>query len=350
MGIQGNAELALLDTDSASANYKRLSDIRELVQSGSKLVHQLLGYARGGRYEMKTIDLNQLLQQIVQTFAATRKDINLQIDLQTPLATIEADRAQIEQIILNLLVNAGDAMPEGGDLYIKTTQVDEVVIRNVSFEPKAGIYVLLAITDTGTGMDKETRDRIFDPFFTTKEMGRGTGLGLASVYGIVKGHNGYINVESTKGHGTTFNIYLPASHKLAFEDSSKEYQFNGSDQGQVLLVDDEAMILDIGGQLLERLGYTVIKANSGKQALTIIEQNPQNIDVIILDMIMPEMSGGETFDRIRGLAPSMRVLLSSGYALDGQASKILDRGCNGFIQKPFSLKELSLKLKEILEA
>lgn len=350
MGIQGNAELALLDTDSATSNYKRLSDIRELVQSGSKLVHQLLGYARGGRYEMKTIDLNQLLQQIVQTFAATRKDINLRIDLETPLATIEADRAQIEQIILNLLVNAGDAMPEGGDLFIKTTQVDEVVIRNVSFDPKAGVYVLLSITDTGTGMDEETRDRIFDPFFTTKEMGRGTGLGLASVYGIVKGHNGYIDVASTKGQGTTFKIYLPASHKLAFEDAAKEYELNGSGQGQVLLVDDEAMIMDIGSQLLERLGYTVIKANSGKQALTVIEQDPHNIDVVILDMIMPEMSGGETFDRIRDLAPNMRVLLSSGYALDGQASKIMDRGCNGFIQKPFSLKELSIKLKEILQA
>jgi CheY-like chemotaxis protein len=198
-------------------------------------------------------------------------------------------------------------------------------------------------------MDETTQKRIFDPFFTTKEMGRGTGLGLASAYGIVQNHGGIIHVYSEKGQGSTFHIYLPASGKKAMEDSivSEERVSMGTET--VLLVDDEEMMTEAGGQLLEEIGYSVLIARSGKEAIGIYEKNKDQIDLVILDMIMPVMGGGETYDRLKEADPDIKVLLSSGYSINGEASEILDRGCDGFIQKPFKIKDLSQKLREILE-
>ena len=197
-------------------------------------------------------------------------------------------------------------------------------------------------------MDKATQERIFDPFFTTKEMGRGTGLGLASAYGIIKNHGGFINVYSEKGHGSTFNIYLPASEKEVIEEKKPAGDtLRGSET--VLFVDDEDMIIEIAEDLFEQLGYKVLIARSGKEAIEIYEENKERIDIVILDMIMPDMSGGETYDRMKDINPKVKVLLSSGYSINGQATEILDRGCNGFIQKPFKMKELSQKLREILD-
>lgn len=198
-------------------------------------------------------------------------------------------------------------------------------------------------------MDEATRQRIFEPFFTTKEMGRGAGLGLASVYGIIKNHSGFINVYSKKGEGTTFNIYLPASEsEISGQKSEISEDVRHGDE-TVLLVDDEDMIIDIGEQLLENIGYTVLIAKSGKEATEIYEKNKDKIDMVILDMIMPDMSGGDTFDRLKEINPEIKVLLSSGYSINGQATEILERGCDGFIQKPFSMKQLSRKIREILD-
>jgi two-component system cell cycle sensor histidine kinase/response regulator CckA len=208
-------------------------------------------------------------------------------------------------------------------------------------------YVEISVSDTGVGIDRKTRERIFEPFFTTKEMGRGTGLGLASVYGIIKSHSGYIDVHSEKEKGTTFTIYLPASEKEAVREKTvPAAMLKGT--GTILLIDDEKMILDVGRELLEELGYTVLSALSGREALDIFQKNSDKIDLVIMDMIMPGMGGGETFDRLRAINPNIKVLLSSGYSVNGQASKILHRGCDGFIQKPFNLNQLAEKIGKIM--
>jgi two-component system cell cycle sensor histidine kinase/response regulator CckA len=213
MGVQGNVSLMLMDMDSTHPHYRRLKSIEKQVERGARLTSYLLGYARKGRYEVKPLELNELLEETSNTFGRTRKEITIHRELARDLFAIEADQGQIEQVLLNLFVNAADAMPGGGDLILKTMNTTHHDMKSKLYDPKPGNYVQLTVTDTGMGMDKEIMDRIFDPFFTTKEMGRGTGLGLASAYGIIKGHGGYIDVESRKGHGTTFSIYLPASEK-----------------------------------------------------------------------------------------------------------------------------------------
>ncbi|MCD6569678.1 MAG: response regulator [Deltaproteobacteria bacterium] len=348
MGIQGNASLMLLDVDSTHPHHKRLNNIVKLVQSGSKLTRQLLGYARKGRYEVKPINLNQLVEETSETFGRTKKEVAIHQELAEDLFPIEADQGQIEQVLLNMYVNAWQAMPDGGDLFLKTMNTTHEEMKGKLYEPKPGNYVLLAITDTGVGIDKNTRERIFDPFFTTKEMGRGTGLGLASVYGIIKGHGGYIDVDSEKGRGTTFSICLPASPKEAIEKKElHEEALKGTET--VLLIDDEDMIIDVGKQMLEALGYEVLIARSSSQAIDVYNANKDRIDMVILDMIMPDMNGGEIYDRLKQINPSIKVLLSSGYSIDGQATKILERGCNGFIQKPFNMEQISGKIREILD-
>jgi CheY-like chemotaxis protein len=198
------------------------------------------------------------------------------------------------------------------------------------------------------GMDKQTIDRIFDPFFTTKEMGRGTGLGLASAYGIIKAHAGYIDVESEKGVGTTFSIYLPSSEKEVQKvvRVAKEV-IEGKET--VLLIDDEEVISEVGKDLLEAIGYRVLTARDGKEAIEIYKNNRDKIDLVILDMVMPRMSGGEAYDKMKEISPNVKVLLSSGYSIDSQAKEILARGCDAFIQKPFGMRELSQKIREVLQ-
>jgi len=196
-------------------------------------------------------------------------------------------------------------------------------------------------------MDKETMERIFDPFFTTKGLAKGTGLGLASTYGIIKAHGGYIDVDSEKGQGTTFYIYLPASKKRIEKPIKSTGQIIKG-RGVILLVDDEEIILDVDVQLLEALGYTVLKAKGGREAVEIYKENKDKINIVLLDIIMPDMSGGQVYDRIKEINPDIKVLLSSGYNIEGQATEILERGCDGFIQKPFNMKELSRSIDEIL--
>ena len=217
MGIQGNVSLMLLDIDSTHPFYKRFKNIEDQVKCGARLTSHLLGYARKGKYRIELIYLNQLLEEISNTFAHTRKNITIRRDFAEDLSPIEADQKQIEQVLLNLIINASDAMRGGGSLILKTMNVTHMDMNGKVYEPKPGNYVLLTVTDTGIGMDKKTQERIFDPFFTTKNKGRGTGLGLACAYGIVKAHGGYIDVESKKGQGTTFGIYLPAHTKTADE-------------------------------------------------------------------------------------------------------------------------------------
>jgi len=348
MGILGNVTLMLMDTESRHSHFPMLNDIEKQVMSGAELTRQLLGYARKGKYKVKVIDLNELVRETSVIFNRTRKQIIVRPQLASDLLSIEADSSQIEQVLLNLYLNASDAMPEGGKLTLRSYNLTHENMTGRPYMPNKGNYVCLEVTDTGTGMDRETQQRIFEPFFTTKEMGKGTGLGLASVYGIIKGHGGYLEVASEPGRGTTFSIYLHASEKHPDIQTEPHLQIETLN-GTILMVDDEEIILNTGSKILKKLGCRVLQANSGKKAVEVYEAEKGGIDLVILDMIMPGMGGSETFDRIRAIDPHAKVLLSSGYSLDGEATDILKRGCNGFIQKPFKFRDLSLRIKAILE-
>ncbi|MFH1673169.1 MAG: response regulator [Pseudomonadota bacterium] len=347
--LQGNAQLISMDLDPSNPHYELVKEIEKQTKVGASLARQLLGFAQGDVYEVRPINLNELVKQTSTIFGRTRKEITLHIKLQEDLPFIESDTGQIEQVLMNLYVNAAHAMPSGGNLYLETRTIGHKEVQNTPFRMKPGDYILLSVTDTGVGIDKETQERIFDPFFTTREIGQGTGLGLASVYGIIKAHKGYIVVESEKGRGTTFKIYIPASEKEVAEAIKiAEEVVKGTET--ILLVDDEEPVLRVGAKVLNKLGYTVTEARSGHEAVETYKIAKNKIDMVILDMIMPDMGGGEVYDLLKAINPDVKVLLCSGYSLDGQAMTILDRGCNGFIQKPFDVKQLSGKIRAVIES
>jgi PAS domain S-box-containing protein len=348
MAIQGYTSLTLLTLDLDDPNRERLKIIQEQVQSGAELTRQLLGFARGGRYEVKPADINDVIQKTSSMFGRTKKEITIHMKYEKNLSPVEVDLGQMEQVFMNLYVNAWQAMPGGGEIYLQTENVFLNNKQALSYSVKPGKYVKITVTDTGTGIDEKTRERIFDPFFTTKAMGRGAGLGLATVYGIIKGHKGMINVYSEPGHGTTFTIYLPASEKKVVK---KETATGTIDRGTetILLVDDEKIVLEANREMLESMGYRVYAVGSGQEAIALFMGKRNEIDLVILDMIMPGISGGETFDRLREINPEIKVLLSSGYSLNGEAQTIMDRGCKGFIQKPFQIEKLSQKVREMLD-
>jgi PAS domain S-box-containing protein len=348
MGISGNVALMQYDLESDHPNHVRMANIEKIVMSASQMTRQLLGYARGGKYEVKVLDLNELVEETSLTFAMTRKEISLTRHLSQDLKPVEADCNQIEQVLWNLFVNAADAMPDGGTLTIDTHNILSTE-KTVWEKPlKPGNYVYLGVKDSGVGMDDTLKQHLFEPFFTTKEAGKGTGLGLASVYGIIKSHNGYILVDSAPGDGTRFRIYLPMSDKtVATEKNIRSGLVMGNEV--ILLIDDEEMVADVCSQLLQEIGYRVFVARSGAEGLEMFASHRNVIDLVIIDMIMPGMNGGETFDKLREMEPKVKVLLSSGYSLDRQAEKIMARGCNGFIQKPFGIAELSRKIRLTLD-
>ncbi|MCF8061306.1 MAG: PAS domain S-box protein [Deltaproteobacteria bacterium] len=349
MGIQGRTSLMLTDLNDSHPHRGHLKSIEEHVRSASDLTRQILGFARGGRYEVKPTDLNDLVSRSAKMFGRTRKDIRITMDLRENIPAVEADRRQIEQVMFNLLVNASHAMPDGGEIRIGTEAVSLDEEEAPLHQAEPGRYAVIRVADTGVGMNRATLQRIFDPFFTTKELGRGTGLGLASAYGIIKNHGGFIEVTSSPGLGTTFTIHLPATDLPATESREAERDLSlGS--GTILLVDDEQLVADVGAKMIEKLGYEPLVARSGQEALDIYERERSRIDLVLLDMVMPGMGGGETFDRLHEVNPDVRVILSSGYSMDGRATEILKRGCKGFIQKPFDLHELSEKLRETLAA
>jgi two-component system cell cycle sensor histidine kinase/response regulator CckA len=347
MGIQGRTSLMLLETPVFHPFYEHLKEIENYVVRAAELTKQLLGFARGGKYEVRPTDLNELVAQSISLFGRTKKEISIQTKYQENLETVEVDRSQIDQVLLNIYVNAWQAMHEGGILSVQTRNVELAENFVGAYGVRPGKYAAVSITDTGIGMEEETARRVFDPFFTTKDKDRGTGLGLASAYGIVKNHDGIITVESEKGQGTTFTVYLPVSGKEVSDEKREEPDIlTGSET--VLLVDDEQLIIDVGSKLLQKMGYRVLTAGNGKQAIEIYRRNKGAIAIVILDLIMPQVSGGEVYDRLREIDPQVRVLLSSGYSVDGQAAEILKRGCNGFIQKPFRPDALSKKIRAIL--
>jgi PAS domain S-box-containing protein len=347
MGIQGNVSLLAHGLGAGDPHAKRLKTIEALVEGGSKLTAQLLGYARSGRVDVQVIDLNRLVLDTSETFAVTRKEYRVHTDLAAETLAVEVDAAQIEQSLLNLLINAADAMPGGGDLSLTTRLVTHTEIRNPVDEMREGAYALLSVRDTGSGMDSATMERIFEPFFTTKGMTGGTGLGLASAYGIVKAHGGVIEVESEVGKGATFNLLLPVVvGRTVAGGLSAGPVVEG--EGTILVIDDDEAVLEACSAMLSHLRYTPICAASGRAALDIFGRRSADIDLVVLDLILTDLGGGEVYDQLKAIDPSVRVLLASGYSLDGEAAGILDRGCDDFIQKPFTMEELSVKLENLL--
>jgi len=348
MGIQGNASLMLTELDSKHPHYEKLKNIERYVQDGADLTKRLLDFARGEKYEAAPADLNEIIGKSLEVFGKTKNEIIIHSKYQKDIWMVDVDQGQIEHALLTLYVNAWQAMSGRGELYLQTENVtlDENTAKQYLIEP--GGYVKTSLTYAGEGLDLETKQKMFDPFFTNGELDISSKLELASVYGIVKNHGGTITVHSEKGEGTTFNIQLPISEKeFVQEIEFAEVLSKGSET--VLLVDDEEMIIDVGRQMLAKLGYEVLTAKDGKEALEIYKKNKDKIDIVILDVIMPGMSGGETYDELKKNNFDVKVLLASGYGINRQINEILERGCNGFIQKPFNMKQLSRKIREILE-
>jgi two-component system, cell cycle sensor histidine kinase and response regulator CckA len=347
MNIMGLTGLILAGIGGENPAIADLKLIEQEVVKGSALTKQLLSLGRGGIFAPKPIDLNALIDKAAGLFCRTRSGVAITRKLAPDLPPVEADPGQMEQVLLNLLVNAWQAMSRQGDMTLTSRAVTLSEAFCESYQRRPGRYVHLSLTDTGTGMDAATLARIFEPFFTTKDVGQGTGLGLATVYAIIKHHQGIIRVDSQPGQGTTFHVFLPVSRKAAVAGHTRDDAIRRG-SGTVLLVDDEDGIRMVAGRLLEQLGYQVLPAAGGLEALEIYRRERDRIDLVILDMLMPGMGGVATFQELKGIDPGVRVLLSSGYSQDGEAQETMAAGARGFIQKPYRLAALSHKVAEIL--
>ena len=345
-------QMKMADSDPLRHNVEQ---ILEASERAATLTHSLLAFSRKQQICLKLVNMNELLRRFEKLLLRLiREDIEFTTVLAAEDITVMADSGQIEQALMNLVTNARDAMPQGGKLAISTGRVmlDEEFVRLHGFG-KPGEYALLTVTDTGTGMDEATKAKIFEPFFTTKEQGRGTGLGLAMVYGIVKQHDGYISVYSQPGEGTTFRVYLPSERPQA-ELSGQEIQAiqvpvkGGSET--MLLAEDDAALRNLGSTVLSQYGYTVIEAVDGEDAVMKFMENRDRIKLIILDVIMPKKNGKEVFDDIGILNPDMKVLFMSGYTSDIIGPRGLPAEGLNFINKPISPRDLLEKVRGVLDA
>ncbi|MBW1981769.1 MAG: response regulator [Deltaproteobacteria bacterium] len=350
--IQGYAELLLLQTKADDKGWRELQEIARAAKRGGDLTKQLLTFSRNMESDRRPLDLNQEIGQVQKLLERTiPKMINIELKLADDLKIVNADPGQIEQVLINLAVNAKDAMPDGGKLTIETRNVvlNEELCRLHS-GAESWHYVLLEVTDTGHGMDSETLEHIFEPFFSTKEPGRGTGLGLAMVYGIVKSHQGFISCSSRPNQGTTFRIYLPALEegKEAPATQSTDSSCRAGNE-TILLVDDEKYIRELGEQILTTFGYEVLLASDGEKALEIYRQNGQGIELVILDLIMPGMGGKQCLQELRQLDPQVRVVISSGYFPDDPSMESFKDSANGFVTKPYDVKQLLAVVRHALD-
>lgn len=342
MIIQGYISLIMMKCGHEDPLYSKLRTVEENIQRGADLTRQLLGFAKEGKYEIRPLSVNELLRKSTGFFIETKKEIAADLQLDKNIPSVDADASQLEQVFLNIFINAAHVMPDGGHLCIRTSCVTLNEPEAKASDTKPGNYVKIAITDTGTGMDEETLKRIFEPFFTTKAEHGGTGLGLASAYGIIRNHGGVINAFSVPGKGTTFNIYLPVSEKAAEKEEKKvpdKKLHTGT--GTILLIDDEPTIMTIVSEMLKTLGYDVYYASGEQEAVSIYNEKKECIDLVILDMILRGTSGVHVFKKLREIDPEVKVILSSGYSLKGEVQKVMKMGCLGFIQKPYNFTEMS---------
>jgi two-component system, cell cycle sensor histidine kinase and response regulator CckA len=347
--IMGNAEFLMMkyrDADSFEGGVAKA--IIGGVKRGAHLISQLMGFARRGKFQPVPLDLNSIIQEVVNISEKMfEKNITMQFTFNASLPPVKADKTQMHQILMNLVINAIDAMPGGGMLSLKTEYAFFTDESSLHSHPiHAGEYVKVSVTDTGTGMPKDVLDKIFEPFFTTKELGKGTGLGLAMVYGIIKNHDGYIFCKSEPGNGTSFTIYLPVSKDEVVEEKIDNSPIRGD--ATILVVDDEPTYREMLQQMLESLGFSVITAEDGEQAVSIYTVQKESIDLVLLDMIMPNMAGVDTYRELQKLNSAVRVLLISGFSQDERTKEILEDGVLDFLQKPFEMYELSKAVNEAL--
>jgi two-component system cell cycle sensor histidine kinase/response regulator CckA len=348
MGIIGNVSL-ISSKMGGQANIlaDNLEAIEQCVESGANLTRQLLGYARGGKYQVKAVNLNDTVKRTADLFGRTKKEIHIESHYQEAVWTVEADQGQIDQVLMNLYVNAWQAMTDDLTLILTTKNVIPEPNATKPLGLKPGPYVTIAVQDRGKGIDPEIIKRIFEPFFTTKAMGRGTGLGLASAFGIVKNHGGVIDVASQVGQGTTVTIYLPAVSRVS-ENAAKVSGSPPKGSGTLLVVDDEPCILEASTAILQELGYQVIPASSGHQAIAIFKAQTDLIDGVLLDMIMPDLSGRQVMAELKKINPAIKVIRSSGYSLDDMEEDDPHVLSHGFIQKPYTIDQLAATLSEVL--
>jgi len=350
MTIVGNADLALMRLSKESPVVDNLHNIERAAARASDLAKQMLAYSGKGKFVVESIDLNRLLEEMLQMLEVSiSKKAVLRMNLTRPLPTVEADATQIRQIIMNLVINASEAIGEkSGVIAISTgcMDCDRSYLKDVWLDENlcGGLYVYLEIADSGCGMNRETREKIFDPFFTTKFTGRG--LGMAAVLGIVRGHKGAIKVSSEPGSGTSFKVLLPASGKPAelFDGGPHHEEWNGA--GTVLLVDDEETIRGVGTEMLKELGFSVITAGDGREAIAVFRQTP-GIAFVILDLTMPHMDGEQCFRELRQLKPDIKVIMSSGYNEQEVTQKFAGKGPDAFVQKPYRLSMLMEAIRKI---
>ncbi len=340
--VIGFSELLLTDNDEQDPSYADLLKINQAAQRGADLVQGLLAFSRETEIKSRPLNLNHQIEQLQELLTRTiPKMIAIKLNLANSLPPVNADPTQMDRVFINLAVNAKDAMPDGGELIIETANVflDEEYAQT-HLDTRPGEYVVLKVSDTGHGMDKGTLDRIFEPFFTTKEASKGTGLGLASVYGIVKQHGGHITCDSEPGEGATFKIYLPVAEQEVDNDLTTSGFMTAFGTATILLVDDEGFILELGQRILSGFGYDVLTAANGREALELYRNRKDEVSLIILDWIMPEMGGSQCLEAIRKIDPKAKVVVASGVLLEETKTEAGRRGARGFIGKPYNRKAL----------
>ncbi|HEU5074527.1 MAG TPA: response regulator, partial [Polyangiaceae bacterium] len=334
-------------------------DLAELVHNillavtrSAELTAQLLAFSRKGKYLSEPVDLHGIVREVASILAhSIDKRIKIQQELHAARSHTIGDRSQLQSAILNLALNARDAMPDGGTLLFSTenTELDSSFRSEHGFPVNPGSYVKVAVTDTGTGMTPEVQRRMFEPFFTTKAKGKGTGLGLAAVYGTVKNHRGAIRIDSKPAQGSRLELLLPVGAETLANQRPRDLDDPRTRRhGNIMVVEDEPQLRDVARRMLESLGYSVATFESGDQAVSYFKSAHADVDLVILDMVMPVMSGRETYHLLREIQPNVKALLASGYSLDGDAQAILDDGVLGFIQKPYGRKALDEFLKKAL--
>jgi PAS domain S-box-containing protein len=351
-GILGYADMLRKEAASNPVLTRYADNILLAGKRASDLTRQLLAFSRKGKYRYETIDLHRIVLEVVSLLERSiDKRISVGLRLEANHCTVTGDPTQIQSAILNLALNARDAMPNGGELAFATdlVEMDDESFCTVPHEVPKGRYVQVSVTDTGAGMDQETRAHIFEPFFTTKEPGMGTGMGLAAVYGTVKNHSGTISVDSDPGHGSTFKIYLPLASESALESESAEHRWDHmKSSAHILVVEDEELVRNLVAEMLETLGHMVTLCGNGREAVELYKKEWRSIDLVILDLVMPVMGGKECFIEMRKINPNITALLSSGFSITGEAQSILEEGVKDFIQKPFSQDDLSQKVAKLL--
>jgi two-component system cell cycle sensor histidine kinase/response regulator CckA len=349
-GILGYASFLKSKLSSDHDFFQYVDTIERSAVRAAGLTSKLLAFTRGDKVNHKPLNINRLIRETLEIIRHTiDKSISVDTKLDVSLPTFVGDAGQIQQVVMNLCVNARDAMGGGGRLSIATeTAWVGKADPQVPSDAKPGSYVKIVVSDSGTGMGKDVLARIFDPFFTTKAMGQGSGLGLSVVYGIVKGHEGFVTVSSQPGRGSKFNVFFPVSGKPEILDKISTSTLRGRDE-LIFVIDDEKDIRSFIREVLQSHGYRILLAANGEQAIGIYKKHSQGIDLVILDMVMPGMSGEETFLKMKEINPKIRAMLSTGFSHDGRVSDILSKGVMGFIQKPYDFNQLLAKLRQILD-